>query len=208
MYFMLSVVEAVYLCYLQGKDGQEKELWVSSDNVFRLFRANISLKYTALYFFLRCYVAEVRILNMFMLFQNSFPLGMLEIKKSKYQELELSFIKAMRITQIVGLILAVLMAVAFFVKSLPISVYMLCSIQTFILLVPLLLIIQEITTSSFIFIRNMNVWHRFKYESHKSYYFTATANLLILSLAIAISFIYDGFYFECFVSEKNLSSGS
>ena len=54
----------------------------------------------------------------------------------------------------------------------------------------------------------MNVWHRFKYESHKSYYFTATANLLILSLAIAISFIYDGFFFECFVSEKNLSSGS
>ena len=83
--------------------------------MFRLFRANISLKYTALYFFLRCYVAEVRILNMFMLFQNSFPLGLLEIKKSKYQELELSFIKAMRITQIVGLILAVLMAVAFFV---------------------------------------------------------------------------------------------
>lgn len=141
VYFVLSSVEAVYLCYLQGKDGQEKELWISSENVFRLFRANISLKYTALYFFLRCYVAEVRILNMFMLFQNSFPLSMLEIKKSKYQELEQSFIKAMRVTQSVGLILAFIMAIAFFIKALPVSVYLLCSIQTFILLVPLLLLI-------------------------------------------------------------------
>jgi hypothetical protein len=54
----------------------------------------------------------------------------------------------------------------------------------------------------------MYLWHRFKYESHKKYYFLASANLLILSLAIASSFIYDGFYFECFVSEKNLASGS
>ena len=54
----------------------------------------------------------------------------------------------------------------------------------------------------------MYLWHRFKYESHKRYYLLATSNLLILSLTIASSFIYDGFYFECFVSEKNLSSGS
>lgn len=106
-----------------------------------MFRANISLKYAALYFFLRCYVAEVRILNMFMLFQNSFPLSMLEIKKSKYQELELSFMKAMRTTQIVGLVVAVLTSIAFFIKTIPLSVYYLCSIQTFILLVPLLLLI-------------------------------------------------------------------
>jgi len=54
----------------------------------------------------------------------------------------------------------------------------------------------------------MYLWHRFKYESHKKYYFFTSANLLILSVVIASSFIYDGFYFECFVSEKNLSSGS
>jgi len=78
---------------------------------------------------------------MFMLFQNSFPLSMLEIKKSKYQELELSFKKAMRTTQIVGLAVSLIMSIAFFIKKIPLSLYYLCSIQSFILLVPLLLII-------------------------------------------------------------------
>lgn len=54
----------------------------------------------------------------------------------------------------------------------------------------------------------MFVWHRFKYESHKYYYFFTTAVLLLLSLTLVTSFMYDGFYFECLVSQKNLTSGS
>ena len=49
--------------------------------------------------------------------------------------------KAMRTTQIVGLVVAVITSIAFFIKKIPLSVYYLCSIQTFILLVPLLLLI-------------------------------------------------------------------
>ena len=83
-FFTLGVVEAVFLCCLQMKDGADYGLWVTSNTLLKLFRANISLKYAALYYFLRCYVAEVRVLNMFMLFQNSFTLRELEIKKPKY----------------------------------------------------------------------------------------------------------------------------
>ena len=89
VFFALGVVESVYLCCLQMKDGENIELWISSNTILKLFRANISLKYAALYYFLRCYVAEVRVLNMFMLFQNSFPLRELEIQKTKYHKLEI-----------------------------------------------------------------------------------------------------------------------
>ena len=76
------------------------------------------------------------------------------------------------------------------------------------MLVPLLLIVKEIAASSFIFLRNMYLWHRFKFESHKLYIIFTTTVLLLLSLAISLNFMYDGYYFECLISQKRLTSGS
>ena len=114
----------------------------------------------------------------------------------------------MRTTQLTGCVIAFLMAISFFIDAIPASTQLLCCIQSFILLVPLLLILQEISAATFIFLRNMYLWHRFKYESHKVYIIFTASVLLLLSLAISASFMYDGFFFECQISQKNLTSGS
>ena len=78
------------------------------------------------------------------------------------------------------------------------------SIQAFILLVPSLILLQELPIASYNFLSNMHRWHNYTYKKHACRHLMITLNFVVLCLFIISGCFYECFFSNCAVSQLKM----